>query len=53
MGKNDHHQNVQELLDTMKRPNLKIHSVEEETEISNTRKDNALNEIIVEKFPNR
>jgi TolA-binding protein len=48
--KNEH--NIQELSDTTKRPNLRIHGMEEGPEIQTKGLGNLLNEIIAENFPN-
>ena len=48
----NHEQNLQELLDIMKRPNLRIIGIEEGTEKQTKGMNNLFNEIISENFPN-
>ena len=48
----NHEQNLQELWDVMKRPNLRIIGIEEDTEIQTKGMNNLFNEIISENFPN-
>ena len=48
----NHEQNLQELWDTMKRPNLRIIGIEEGTEKQTKGMNNLFNEIISENFPN-
>ena len=48
----NHEQNLQELWDIMKRPNLRIIEIEEGTEIQTKGMNNLFNEIILENFPN-
>jgi hypothetical protein len=50
LNKND--QNLQELWDLIKRPNLRIHAVEEGTKIQTREIKKLLIEITVENFPN-
>jgi hypothetical protein len=45
-------QNMQDIWDTIKRPNLQIMGVEEGREIQTKGIDNLFNRIIAEKFPN-
>jgi hypothetical protein len=44
--------NMQDISDTMKRPNLKIMGIEEGEEIQSKGIDNLFNRMIAEKFPN-
>uniref|UniRef100_A0A8D2DI61 L1 transposable element RRM domain-containing protein n=1 Tax=Sciurus vulgaris TaxID=55149 RepID=A0A8D2DI61_SCIVU len=48
----NHEQNLQELWDIMKRPNLRIIGIEGGTEIQTKAMNNLFNEIISENFPN-
>ena len=48
----NHEQNLQELWDIKKRPNLRIIGIEEGTEIQTKGMDNLFNEIISENFQN-
>ena len=48
----NHEQNLQELWDIMKRPNLRIIGIEEGTEIQTKGMNNLFNEIISENSPN-
>jgi ribosomal protein L39E len=43
---------MQELIDSIKRPNLRIMDIEEGEEVQAERMDNIFNKIITEKFPN-
>ena len=48
----NYEQNLQELWDIMKRPNLRIIGIEEGTEIQTKGLNNLFNKIISENFPN-
>jgi hypothetical protein len=48
---NTYDYNIQELWDMVKRPNPRIHGVEEGAEIQTKSTENLFNEIIPEKFP--
>jgi hypothetical protein len=49
---NTHEYNIQEFWDIIKKPNLRIHGVEEGAEIQTKGIENLFNEIIAENFPN-
>jgi hypothetical protein len=49
---NTHEYNIQELCDMTKRPNIRIHRVEEVSEIQTKGIENLFNDIIAENFPN-